>query len=222
MQALAVATTPLTAPPQPCIAADPTCPCQDGDMCHYHGPQAWPVQPQSALARLARLQLYPEQKHEEFDAVYTPQPLLSAPPPECKWRVKEDVDVRSKQDTYPPALRVPHQGQVVHTPSRADRGAAAAQVEVVVAGECIPRGRSALRGQRQPPQHSSSGGKPSARRGAFLCNCVDPKLRKASRKARPKNYENRRDTRRLLAQAETRSGAEPKFALQRSKSRGYG
>src|ERR1019366_8032505 len=29
-------------------------------------------------------------------------------------------------------------------------------------------------------------------------------------------------TRRLLAQAETRSGVKPKFALQRSKSRGYG
>jgi hypothetical protein len=59
----------------------------------------------------------------------------------------------------------------------------------VVAGERIPRRRSALRRQRQPPRHSSKGGKPSARRGAFLCNCVDPKLRQASRKARPKSYE---------------------------------
>jgi hypothetical protein len=118
---------------------------------HKHGP----VQPQSALARLARLQLYPEQKHEEFDAVYTPLPLLSAPPPECKWRVKEDVEVRSKQDTYEPALRLPQQTQVVHPAPRADRDSATPSGKEVVAGECIPRRRSALRGQRQPPRHSS-------------------------------------------------------------------
>ena len=26
-----------------CIGNDPLCPCQDGDMCHYEGPNAWPV-----------------------------------------------------------------------------------------------------------------------------------------------------------------------------------
>ncbi len=26
-----------------CIGKDPLCPCQDGDMCHYKGPNAWPV-----------------------------------------------------------------------------------------------------------------------------------------------------------------------------------
>lgn len=29
--------------PKPCIGKDPTCPCQDGDMCHYEGPDAWPI-----------------------------------------------------------------------------------------------------------------------------------------------------------------------------------
>jgi hypothetical protein len=28
---------------EPCIGNDPTCPCQDGDCCHYGGPDAWPV-----------------------------------------------------------------------------------------------------------------------------------------------------------------------------------
>jgi len=33
---------------QPCIGADPTCPCQDGDPCHYRddpvsGTKAWPI-----------------------------------------------------------------------------------------------------------------------------------------------------------------------------------
>ena len=27
---------------EPCRYGDPTCPCQDGDMCHYEGPKAWP------------------------------------------------------------------------------------------------------------------------------------------------------------------------------------
>jgi hypothetical protein len=27
----------------PCIGGDPLCPCQDGDMCHYQGPNAWPI-----------------------------------------------------------------------------------------------------------------------------------------------------------------------------------
>ncbi len=26
-----------------CIGNDPLCPCQDGDMCHYEGPDAWPI-----------------------------------------------------------------------------------------------------------------------------------------------------------------------------------
>jgi hypothetical protein len=26
-----------------CIGNDPSCPCQDGDMCHYRGPNAWPI-----------------------------------------------------------------------------------------------------------------------------------------------------------------------------------
>ena len=25
-----------------CKYGDPTCPCQDGDMCHYEGPNPWP------------------------------------------------------------------------------------------------------------------------------------------------------------------------------------
>jgi hypothetical protein len=25
-----------------CKFGDPSCPCQDGDMCHYEGPKAWP------------------------------------------------------------------------------------------------------------------------------------------------------------------------------------
>lgn len=25
----------------PCKYGDPSCPCQDGDMCHYEGPNAW-------------------------------------------------------------------------------------------------------------------------------------------------------------------------------------
>ena len=28
---------------EPCIGSDPTCPCQDGDPCHYKGENAWPV-----------------------------------------------------------------------------------------------------------------------------------------------------------------------------------
>jgi len=27
----------------PCIGGDPYCPCQDGDLCHYRGPDAWPI-----------------------------------------------------------------------------------------------------------------------------------------------------------------------------------
>jgi len=26
-----------------CIGNDPLCPCQDGDMCHYEGPDPWPI-----------------------------------------------------------------------------------------------------------------------------------------------------------------------------------
>lgn len=26
----------------PCIGNDPSCPCQDGDACHYREPNAWP------------------------------------------------------------------------------------------------------------------------------------------------------------------------------------
>lgn len=26
-----------------CIGNDATCPCQDGDMCHYRGPNPWPI-----------------------------------------------------------------------------------------------------------------------------------------------------------------------------------
>lgn len=26
-----------------CIGGDPLCPCQDGDLCHYRGPNAWPI-----------------------------------------------------------------------------------------------------------------------------------------------------------------------------------
>lgn len=26
-----------------CVGRDPLCPCQDGDMCHYKGPNPWPV-----------------------------------------------------------------------------------------------------------------------------------------------------------------------------------
>jgi len=26
-----------------CRGKDPLCPCQDGDMCHYEGPDAWPL-----------------------------------------------------------------------------------------------------------------------------------------------------------------------------------
>ena len=26
----------------PCPHGDPYCPCQDGDLCHYEGPDAWP------------------------------------------------------------------------------------------------------------------------------------------------------------------------------------
>lgn len=26
-----------------CIGNDPLCPCQDGDMCHYAGPNPWPL-----------------------------------------------------------------------------------------------------------------------------------------------------------------------------------
>jgi len=50
---------------QPCIGADPTCPCQDGDPCHYrddptNGTKAWPIpantsQPGSTAGRLAGL-----------------------------------------------------------------------------------------------------------------------------------------------------------------------
>jgi hypothetical protein len=28
-----------------CPYGDPTCPCQDGDMCHYEGPDAMSVRP---------------------------------------------------------------------------------------------------------------------------------------------------------------------------------
>jgi hypothetical protein len=26
-----------------CKYGDPTCPCQDGDLCHYEGKDAWPI-----------------------------------------------------------------------------------------------------------------------------------------------------------------------------------
>ena len=26
----------------PCPHGDKSCPCQDGDLCHYEGPNAWP------------------------------------------------------------------------------------------------------------------------------------------------------------------------------------
>lgn len=26
-----------------CIGNDPTCPCQDGDQCHYKGENPWPI-----------------------------------------------------------------------------------------------------------------------------------------------------------------------------------
>jgi hypothetical protein len=28
-----------------CLGQDPACPCQDGDLCHYRGPDAWPLPP---------------------------------------------------------------------------------------------------------------------------------------------------------------------------------
>ena len=31
------------AKPEPCIGHDPACPCQDGDLCHYRGPDSWPM-----------------------------------------------------------------------------------------------------------------------------------------------------------------------------------
>lgn len=53
----------FTDPPPPmarraCIGKDKTCPCQDGDACHYEGADAWPI-PESAsppcpLCRCAR------------------------------------------------------------------------------------------------------------------------------------------------------------------------
>ena len=33
---------------KPCRYGDPFCPCQDGDLCHYEGPGAWPPPRQSA------------------------------------------------------------------------------------------------------------------------------------------------------------------------------
>lgn len=35
---------------KPCIGNDPTCPCQDGDMCHYRGPNAWLLKPKLSEA----------------------------------------------------------------------------------------------------------------------------------------------------------------------------
>jgi hypothetical protein len=62
---------------------------------HKHGP----VQPQSALARLAKLEKFPPQKpnHEIYDAVYTPLPrlrqALSVDQQEhVKWKVDEDAE----------------------------------------------------------------------------------------------------------------------------------
>ena len=33
----------VTTKVKPCIGNDPLCPCQDGLMCHYEGPDAWPL-----------------------------------------------------------------------------------------------------------------------------------------------------------------------------------
>lgn len=44
----------LTAPRPPCIGNDPSCPCQDGDLCHYRGPGAWPVPEASAPPKAKR------------------------------------------------------------------------------------------------------------------------------------------------------------------------
>jgi len=36
-----------------CIGNDPLCPCQDGDMCHYEGPDAWTVPAQTRRGHAA-------------------------------------------------------------------------------------------------------------------------------------------------------------------------
>lgn len=33
-----------------CIGNNPLCPCQDGDLCHYKGPDAWPI-PEAKAAK---------------------------------------------------------------------------------------------------------------------------------------------------------------------------
>jgi hypothetical protein len=38
------------AKPEPCIGDDPACPCQDGAMCHYTGPNAWPLPAKAEMA----------------------------------------------------------------------------------------------------------------------------------------------------------------------------
>jgi len=34
--------------PTKCVGNDPTCPCQDGDACHYKGKDPWPIKSKPA------------------------------------------------------------------------------------------------------------------------------------------------------------------------------
>ena len=42
----------------PCIGNDPLCPCQDGDMCHYRGPDAWPIPERNAMTEVRLYRFY--------------------------------------------------------------------------------------------------------------------------------------------------------------------
>jgi hypothetical protein len=39
-------------PVRPCVGNDPACPCQDGDACHYRGPNAWPARAMDIPGRM--------------------------------------------------------------------------------------------------------------------------------------------------------------------------
>jgi len=84
-----------------CKYGDPTCPCQDGDMCHYEGPN--PMKPPKLFAEGAIVQC--ETCYEDFsECVHTSPHREHGGPCErhgCKPTVPSDV-ARPALDNPPP------------------------------------------------------------------------------------------------------------------------
>ena len=84
----------MTAEHYPCIGNDPSCPCQDGDVCHYVDAPGSPAMPATVgdlipdvhHKRLALLRFSPrrgslfEAAVEEFEAAVRRDAILSAEP----------------------------------------------------------------------------------------------------------------------------------------------